>query len=112
MRLKGIDEIAGNNRIAVGPLGIVAQGEGVGLAVVGNFPVRRHTRNDLAIGAIGNQTLVKIAQDMRLVGCGGLVLIQGFRVGRVAAVVDHLCNRSNRCGSHQGSRQALSHAWT
>ena len=82
---EGEDEVLRRHRLAVRPLGVVAQLEGVGQAVVGDFVALGDAQHRLGVGILGEQALVDVARDPVLPVARELLRIER---GDVAAVVD------------------------
>jgi hypothetical protein len=82
---EGEDEIVGSYRVAVRPAGVLAQGEGVGKAVLGNLPALRHALDHLAVGAVDHQRLVQVADQVALGHRRGAVVVERCRIRVVAA---------------------------
>ncbi len=98
-----IDEIRRRHRLAVRPAPVRIQGEAIGRAVLRHGPCLRRAGHDGAAIVVGEQPVAEVAQDMRLRDRGGLVRIEGFRVGVVAAPVERIPGgRDTRRGGERG----------
>ena len=63
--LPGIDKIARHDRVAVRPLGVVAQGEGVDVVGVVRLEPRRDARHQIAVGILVHQAFEQVSHDFR-----------------------------------------------
>jgi hypothetical protein len=84
--LPGPDEILRGQGCAVGPDGIGAQFESVGLAVVADGPAFGHTGAELSVRAGMNQPFKEIDLDEIFGNARGSVRIERFRLGAVTAL--------------------------
>ena len=95
-------EIAGGDGIAVRPLGVRAQLEGIGDAVLARRPGLGDTGRHVALGVLHHQALEEIAQDVGLDRGRGLLRIEGLGLALIGDAQDFF--RPGRRGSARERR--------
>ena len=80
------DEVVSRDRIAVGPLGVLAEVERIDLAVVAQGPALRHARDQGTVRGFCHETLEEVALDAGSGHSGRLVHVQGLRLRAVASL--------------------------
>jgi hypothetical protein len=101
-----IDDIVGRNRIAVRPFGVVAQMEGVDLAVVAHVPALGDAAGGIAVIVEGGEALIEVIRDIGLGHARQLLGIECFRLRPIAAIDDGICPccRPGEQQARQGER--------
>jgi hypothetical protein len=61
--LQAINKIASDDRITVRPLGIFAQRERIGQAILGHLKASRHTRLNGSVRVFGHETYKQVTGD-------------------------------------------------
>ena len=103
--LPAIDEVVCGERGAVAPFGVVAQVEGVGFAVCGDFPCFGDAGNEVAARVFANEAFKEVAQDVRFrhALCG--LRVNAVRLAAVAAAQDAFGVGRLRGDAERGSKQ-------
>lgn len=83
---QGEDEVMRRNRLAIRPLAVLAEMEGVDRSVVADGPVGRRARDDPAIRRVGDQPQEQVAHHHIFPVAGYQVGIQGSRLSPDPAV--------------------------
>ena len=103
--LPAVDEVVRGERGAVAPFGVVAQVEGVGFAVCGDFPFFGDAGDEVAARVFADEAFKEVAQDVRFrhTLCG--LRVDGLRLAAVAAAQDAFGVGRLRGDAERGSKQ-------
>ena len=103
--LPAIDEVVCGERATVAPFGVVAQVEGVGFAVCGDFPFFGDAGDEVAARVFADEAFKEVAQDVRFrhALCG--LRVECLRLAAVAAT-QHAFGIRGLCGdAERGGKQ-------
>ena len=103
---QGEHEVVGGDRDAVRPA-VVAQGEGVGQAVIGDRPALGGARDHAAVGRLGGQAHEHVAEDPVFPAAGDLMRIEAVRLAGIGDAQDPF---GRSAGSAEAHRQRHSRA--
>ena len=82
------DEVRGDHPVAVGPVRLVPQVEGVGETVAAHAPAARHPWGDGRVRIERRQALAQVAQDALCLEAARFLRVERVRIGAAAAHQD------------------------
>ena len=103
--LPAIDEVVRGERAAIAPFGVVAQVEGIGFAVCGDFPFFGDAGDEVAARVFADEAFKEVTQDVRFrhAFCG--LRVEAVRLAAVAAAQDAFGVGRLRGNANRGCKQ-------